>query len=651
MDTLFIALSFVLAGAVLPLLTHRWLRLCKILHTAFLAAGCLTGLYGLYTAWQHLTDPVFSFSWLHVFTLSFSQDSLSAAFLFPVFLLSPVIALYGYHYLEKPGASWRIAVNHFFFSLLVASMLLVTVADNIITFALAWELMSLSSYFLVMYDYEKKESQRAGYLYLLFTQTGALFIFAAFAVCYSYTGSLNFDQFTHLPHTVKLIVFFLALVGFGSKAGVFPLHIWLPHAHPAAPSHVSALMSGVMIKMGIFGILRLYLLLDDPTPIFPQTILVLGILSGVLGVVYALGKHDFKRLLAYHSIENIGIILIGCGLGMLGVSTGNRTMALFGFAGGLLHVLNHALFKSLLFMGAGAVLQKTGIRHLDQLGGLLKTMPITGRTFLTGSVAISGLPPLNGFISEFLIYYAAFQGLTLKGSVFFFSMAAIIALAIIGGLASGCFTKVVGIVFLGEPRSAKGQAATECGLSMRTAMLILAPACLLIGAWPEPFIRLAFAGLHDFAPLVEVTPDILGTIPQNLGLVSRLFLLIFGAIFILRHLLYRSKPISSCTTWGCGFTQGTSRIQYTGTSYAMSMVNFHRPFVKVRTEYTGITKIFPGPTRYSNKVDDIAEISLHHYLIRPLLWGIDKLRWIQHGHIQLYIGYIILTIAMLLLVL
>jgi hydrogenase-4 component B len=651
MDILLIALSLVLAGGALPLLTHRWFRFCKILHTTCLAAGCLTGIYGLYTIWQHQADRTLSLPWLHVFTLSFSLDSLSAAFLLPVFLLSPLIALYGYHYLDKPALSWRVAVNHFFYSLLVAAMILVTVADNIITFALAWELMSLSSYFLVMYDYEKEASQQASYLYLLFTQTGALFIFAAFSVAFTGTGSLAFTQLSQLPHATKLIVFFLALVGFGSKAGVFPLHIWLPHAHPAAPSHVSALMSGVMIKMGIYGIIRLYLLLDDPTPIIPQTILILGILSGVLGVLYALGKHDFKRLLAFHSIENIGIILIGCGLGMQGLSTGNRIMAICGFAGCLLHVLNHAVFKSLLFMGAGAVLQKTGLRHLDQLGGLMKTMPVTGRTFLTGSVAISGLPPLNGFISEFLIYYAAFQGLALNGSVFLFSVAAIIALAIIGGLASGCFTKVVGIAFLGEPRNATGQASGECGRSMQAAMILLALTCLIIGAWPEPFIRLALAGLHDFAPLPDISPEILGAIPHNLGLASRLFLGLFLATFALHRFLYRSKPISSCTTWGCGFTQATARIQYTGTSYAMSMVAFHRPFVKVRTEYTGITKIFPGVTRYANRVDDIAEIGLLRYVIRPLLQGIDKLRWIQHGHIQLYIGYIILTIAVLLLVL
>jgi hydrogenase-4 component B len=650
MDILLTALCLVLASGLLPLFLWRWFDCAKAVHIILLTTGCLTGLYEILLAWNQVAAPSFSCSWLQAFTLSLSLDSLTAFFLLPVFLLTPIIALYGYHYLDKIEQSWRTVVNHFFFSLLVVAMILVTLADNIVTFALAWELMSVSSYFLVIFDHEHEESQQAGTLYLLFTQTGALLVFAAFGLLFQATGSFAFDQMNQAPHTIKLTAFFLALLGFGSKAGVFPLHIWLPHAHPAAPSHVSALMSGVMIKMGVYGILRLYFLLDDPAPVLAQTVLGLGMISGVLGVVHALGKHDIKRLLAYHSIENIGIILIGCGLGMLGISSGNRIMAAFGFAGGLLHVLNHALFKSLLFMGAGAILQKTGLRHLDQLGGLMKTMPVTGRTFLLGSVAISGLPPLNGFVSEFLIYYAAFQGLGLHGSDVLFSMAAIIALAIIGGLASGCFTKVVGIVFLGEPRCETVTKTAEAGLTMRGAMSMIALACLVIGLWPEPFIRFAFHGLRDLAPLAGITPDILGAMPHNLALTARLFLGLLLVLAGCRYLLYRAKPITHGPTWGCGFTRPTSRIQYTGASYAKNMVDFHRPFVKVQTKFSPITKIFPGTTAYASKVEDWAEIGLHRLLIQPLLMVAGKLRWIQHGHIQLYIGYIVLTIAVLLLV-
>ncbi|ADW19330.1 NADH/Ubiquinone/plastoquinone (complex I) [Desulfobulbus propionicus DSM 2032] len=650
MDILLLTLPVLLASGLAPLLTARWFRCCKALHTTLLSAGCLGGLYSLFTFWQHPATATFSCSWLHTFTLSFALDSLGAVFLLPVFLLVPVISLYGYHYLDQATHFRRTALSHFFFSLLTIAMILVTLADNMVTFALAWELMSLSSFALVMHDWEKEQTQSAGYLYLLFTQTGALCIFAAFGLVFQATGSLAFAQMSSIPPGIKLAVFCLTLAGFGSKAGLFPLHVWLPHAHPAAPSHVSALMSGVMIKMGIYGLVRFYFLLDSPTPIFARTILVLGMISGLLGVVYALGKHDLKRLLAYHSIENIGIILIGCGLGMLGLASGNRIMAAFGFAGGILHVLNHALFKSLLFLGAGSILQATGLRHLDQLGGLMRTMPVTGRTFLTGAVAISGLPPLNGFISEFLIYYAAFQGLVLGGTDFLFSMAAIISLALIGGLAAGCFTKVVGIVLLGEPRHTHGREQGDAALSMRAAMVFLALVCVLIGLWPEPFVRFAFAGLASLKPFTAIPGEVSGTIAHHLAVAGRLFLGLLIVLMGCRWLLYRNKPVSQSGTWGCGFTQATSRIQYTGTSYARSLVEFHRPLVRVRTTYPGLGKIFPGSVAYVSKVEDVAELGLHCLLIRPLLKGVEKLRWIQHGHIQLYIGYIVLTIAVLLLV-
>ena len=650
MQILFFALTMFASAGAIPLLAPRRAALARGVSVALTMAGCALGLFALILLARQGQPVSFACSWLRVFSLSFTLDGLSGLFLLPVFLVSPWIALYGFHYLNKSESGWRCAVSLCMFNVLIAAMTLVALADNMLTFALAWELMSVSSYFLVLYDYDKEENRQAGYLYLLFTQTGALFLFAAFGVISAATGSLSFAGMAQLSPTTKLVVFFLALVGFGSKAGVFPLHIWLPHAHPAAPSHVSALLSGVMIKMGVYGIVRFYFLLDDPSQILPRTILILGMVSGVLGVVYALGKHDLKRLLAYHSIENIGIILLGCGLGMLGISSGDRIMAVFGFTGGLLHVLNHAIFKSLLFMGAGAVLQRTGLRHLDQLGGLMKTMPVTGRTFLVGSIAISGLPPLNGFVSEFLIYYAAFLGLAHHDSVFPFAMAVILALALIGGLASACFTKVVGIVFLGEPRTAQGSRATESEPAMRATMMVLALACLLIGLWPQAIVQHIFNGLRHLGPLATVSPEVLGAIPNHLALASRLFLGLLLAVFLLQRLLYRGKPVEHSGTWGCGFTRPTARIQYTGASYAMSLVEFFRPLVTVKTQYPGIAKIFPDQTAYGSKVADLAETGLDRMLIQPLLQILGKLRWIQHGHIQLYIGYIILTIAVLLLV-
>jgi hydrogenase-4 component B len=649
MDTFLLALGVLLAGGFFAILTCRWFSLMKLGYVGISVAGCFLGIYSIATSLQEPDLAAFSATWLHFFTVSFSLDAISTFFLLPIFTICPLAVVYSFQYMNKAEESGRVAINYAFLSLLIISMALVATADNIITFALVWEMMSLSSFFLVMYEYQSEATRKAGYIYLVFTQVGAMFIFAAFALAFSYTDAYEFQALATLPGHIKLVVFFLALVGFGSKAGIFPLHIWLPHAHPAAPSHVSAVMSGVMIKMGIYGIFRLYIALDVTDIIFGEVVLTLGMISGILGVVYALGKHDLKKLLAYHSVENIGIILIGAGVGMMGIASGNTIMAGFGFAGGMLHVLNHSIFKSMLFFGAGAVLQKTGIRHIDQLGGLIKRMPTTGKTFLVGSVSISGLPPFNGFISEFLIYYGAFHGLTLGGSAFIFTMFAILSLAVIGGLAAACFSKVVGVVFLGEPRTDKARGATEAGISLTLPMIFLAVVCLVIGIFPEPFVVAAFQGMTSIKNLSPISNDEISLVAGNLALAGRLILVVFLLSVLVRKILYRKKVISKGPTWGCGFTQPTVRMQYTGTSYAMSIVDFFRPFVRISTNYSGIRRIFPGSTAYESHVNDIAEVALNDRLVTPLLFFLGKLRWIQHGHIQLYIGYIIVTIIILLL--
>lgn len=649
MDTFLLSLIVLLAGGLFALLTYRQFNLMKAGYIAITVVGSLIGLYSIWAPLLGGEIVTFSGRWLHLFTLSFYLDSLSAFFLIPIFVICPLAALYSFHYMDNPDQGGRGAVNYFFLTLLIISMALVATADNLISFALVWELMSLSSFFLVMHEYHKRATRKAGYIYFIFTHVGAMFIFAAFALAYSYTGTYDFISFTGIPASIKVTVFFLALVGFGSKAGIFPLHMWLPHAHPAAPSNISAVMSGVMIKMGIYGIFRLYSILGVTELIFGEALLTLGIISGILGVVYALGKHDLKKLLAYHSVENIGIILIGAGVGMIGIASDNIIMASFGFAGSMLHVLNHSIFKALLFLGAGAVLQKTGVRHIDQLGGLMKRMPVTGKTFLIGSVSISGLPPFNGFVSEFLIYYGAFHGLTLNGSSFIFAMFAILSLAIIGGLAAACFSKVAGVVFLGEPRTEKAAAAVEAGFTVILPMTILAASCLFIGLFPEPFIMAVFQALKSIKAFQPVGINEVALVAGNLAFIARLFLGVFILSILLRKIFYLKKKITHGPTWGCGFTQPTVKMQYTGTSYAMSIVEFFRPFVHIRTNYSGIRRIFPGRTTYESRIDDIAETTLVDGMVSPLLYLLGKFRWIQHGHIQLYIGYIIVTIITLLL--
>ena len=650
MNTFFLSLSLILAGGLAALLLSRQFILMKLVAIGTISAGSLFGLFfSLSRLLGESTAATASWDWLHIFTLSFKLDSLATFFLIPIFVVSPLALIYSFHYMENKEKSLRTAVNYFCFSILVASMVLVVSAANMITFALAWEIMSLSSYFLVVYDYQVKENRTAGFMFFIFAQGGAMFLFAAFAVIFQYTGSFNFNLISQIPDSAKSLVFILAFIGFGSKAGMFPIHTWLPYAHPAAPSHISAILSGVMIKMGIYGILRIYLLLETSTPLIGQIVLVTGMITGVFGVLYAIANQDIKKLLAYSSVENIGIILIGLGIGMIGVTEKNQAMAFFGFAGALMHVFNHSIFKSLLFMGAGAVLHKAKTKNIDQLGGLMKRMPTTGKTFLAGSVAISGLPPFSGFIGEFLIYYGCFQGLECNRYAFILSILAINSLAIIGGLATACFTKVVGLAFLGEPRTKMAANAGEAGFSMRIIMVLMAITCLVIGLVPEPFIRLAFLGVNDIAFLDGYDTASFLLIIRHISMTAALFIAIFIGVSLFRKMLYRKKEIGSGPTWGCAFTQGTVRMQYTGTSYAAEMIDFYRSFVPVRKIYSGLSRIFPGKTTYETTVDDFAEIHSYKGLIKPLLRLMLKLRWIQHGNIQLYISYIILALVVLLL--
>jgi len=649
MNSFFLSISLICIGGLAALFIWRQFILMKTVAVAAIGAGCAIGMID---AIIKLLNPglyAVSFQYLNLFSLSFQIDGLSAFFLIAIFAVCLLAAIYSFHYLDKPEKALRSAANYLFFSLLIVSMALVVTATNMIAFMLSWEIMSLSSFFLVIHDYEKAENRKAGYLYFIFSHVGAMFILASFGILYGHTGSLLFSSGTTVPDSVKLLVLILSFIGFGSKAGVFPFHVWLPHAHPAAPSHISAVMSGVMIKTGIYGIVRLYTSMNIQTALFGEIVLVAGMISGILGVVYALGQHDLKRLLAYHSVENIGIILIGIGIGMVGVSSNNPTMAVLGFSGGLLHVLNHSIFKSLLFMGAGVVIQKTGSRTIDVLGGILKNMKITGCTFLVGSLAISGLPPFNGFVSEFFVYLGAFKGVALDKTAFVLSIMAIISLAVIGGLALACFTKVLGVVFQGEPRSRCAVDVDEKGPAMLVPMLILACACFIIGVFPKMFIFLTLKaipvsglgyGRIPVEPFLQMTAVI--------TLAATVFFIILLAVFTLRLLFYKDKTIGSSGTWGCGFTQPTVKMQYTGTSYAASILEFFRPAAPLKEDHPAICGRFPEKTHYHSHVDDIAERYMEPVAVKPVLWLFDRLRWIQHGDIHLYIGYILLAIVILL---
>nr|WP_319493527.1 proton-conducting transporter membrane subunit [uncultured Desulfobacter sp.] len=639
----------IVLGGFLSLVLARQKTLSKGVAVLLLSAGSLLGLIDSAGMLLNTGEAFASFKYLDLFSLSFHVDGLSAFFLTAIFAVSMMATIYSFHYMENDDAGIKTGVNYFFFSILIASMALVVTAANILTFMISWELMSLSSFFLVIYSHESAENRKAGYLYFVFSHVGAMFLLAAFGLIYGHTGSFDFALMANVPEAVKILIFVFSFIGFGSKAGVFPFHVWLPHAHPAAPSHISAVMSGVMIKTGIYGILRIYTILDFHSPIFGYITLMAGVVSGVLGVVYALSQHDIKRLLAYSSMENIGIILIGLGVGMIGAATGNPLVAVLGFGGGILHVLNHSMFKSLLFMGAGMVLHQTGTRTIDALGGLLKGMKITGTTAIIGSLAICGLPPFNGFVSEFLIYMAGFKAIPLGSVSFAMSIFAIIGLAVIGGLALACFTKVIGVVFQGEPRTKAAENVKEHGFTMLLSMGVLAAACLTIGVYPKMFINMALKAVQALGlDYGQVPVEPFGQITCNISFGALLFIVLLLVVMGIRSFYYRNKTITTSGTWGCGFTQPTVKMQYTGSSYAGSIVEFFSAAAPLTEDHPPIKGRFPLKTHYRSYINDIAELHLNNAVVRPVFYLFDKLRWMQHGDIHLYIGYILLAIILLL---
>ena len=583
-------------------------------------------------------------------------DPLSAWFLIPTLWLSALAAIYGVEYLRSWEGRRSLGPVWFWYCLLVLGMVLVLVARNALLFLVAWELMALASFFLVTFEHERESVREAGWIYFVATHLGTAFLLAFFLLLGRETGSMDFDVWAKQGiHTQGLpgVLFLLAVVGFGTKAGFMPLHVWLPEAHPAAPSHVSAVMSGVMIKTGIYGLLRAFTFLGVPPLWWGWGLIVIGVTSGVLGVLFALAQHDLKRLLAYHSVENIGIIALGLGVGLLGTSTGSPALSVLGFGGALLHVVNHALFKGLLFLGTGAVLHGTGTREIDHLGGLLKRMPWTATVFLIGAAAICGLPPLNGFVSEFLIFLGAFKGgFADGGSVAVPLMAVIAGLALIGGLAVACFTKAFGIVFLGEPRSEHGSHAHETGWLMRLPMLALAAGCVLIGLCAPMVVGRLQPVLENVTgqqPEV-VTANLAGAIDPLAAVVvvsAILLVLLFGLVWFRRSLL-TGRKVESDATWGCGYARPTARMQYTASSFAQPLTDLFRRLLGTRKKLLPPRGYFPTEAALETVTPDLTHEEMYRPMFERVNGWLSQVRWLQHGKVQLYVLYIAVTLLVLL---
>jgi formate hydrogenlyase subunit 3/multisubunit Na+/H+ antiporter MnhD subunit len=584
--------------------------LAQRLSTAVLVAGAAVGLAGAFLALGG-APRTFTAPWSPVgASLSVRLDPLAAFFLLPVLGLPALGSVYGLRYWPQEERGAQSIRLQLFYGLVTGAMTLVCVAANAILFLVAWEVMALAGFLLVLTEHERPDVQRAAFVYLAAAHVGNLALFALFAVLGRMAGSFEFAAMAHLDGHAPLAAwaFGLAVLGFGLKAGLVPLHFWLPGAHAAAPSHVSALMSGVLLKTGIYGILRVTGFFTAPPVSWGGWLLAAGIVSGILGVAFALAQHDVKRLLAYHSVENIGIIAMGIGLALLGRSLGQPALVVLGLGGALLHVVNHATFKGLLFLGAGAVHHATGTRELDRLGGLRRTMPWTAGLFLVGAAAISGLPPLNGFASEWLVYVAAFRALDLRpATTASFAVLAAPALALVGGLAAACFAKVVGTVFLGHPRSPDAQRGHEAAGAMLAPMAALAAVCAVIGLAPAPWVPAlarAAAGWSGLpVELLARTAEDAAASGWKVTLVALLLLALAGALAAWRRgRLGAAQPVAA--TWGCGYDAPTARMQYTGSSFAELLVLRFRWVFFPRKQVHPPAGPFPRHAAFDSHVPD-----------------------------------------------
>jgi len=649
---LLLSLGIIVISGCGALLAWNKPKLATCIGAGGTLAGCAVGMIPALESFFHGTRESLRYAWNVPYGSFFVElDALSAFFLIPIFLLAALAAIYGGQYLMQYKDSKRLALPCFFFNLLVASMAMVCLARNAVLFLIAWEIMAVSSFFLVAFENEKSEVRRASWIYMVATYLGTAFLLPMFLIFGTHAGTLDFDKFAlSLPPHMTSICFILALIGFGAKAGIIPFHIWLPEAHPAAPSHVSALMSGIMIKTGIYGIVRMLTFLGTPPLWWGWLLLALGIISGVLGVLFALAQHDLKGLLAYHSVENIGIITMGLGVGLIGWSTGVPSVAILGMAGGLFHVVNHAMFKGLLFLGAGSVFHATHTRDIDHLGGLIKRMPYTGVSFLIGAVAISGLPPLNGFLSEFLIYLGSLRGaISMETKAAVPLIGAVAGLALIGGLAAACFTKAFGIVFLGEPRSNAARDAHESGGCMVVPMVLLAAGCVAIGLLGM-FIVQAMAGVISGIIGIDASSE-LGIAAGHLGYITlgsiTLLVLIAGGVW-LRHFLLSGRKVGSTVTWDCGYAAPTPRMQYTASSFAQPITELFNIFLRTKKHLHLPGGYFPGPATFETHTSDVSFEKIY----RPLFEGVQRLfsRFLvlQQGSLHLYVLYIVVTLLVLL---
>jgi len=627
--------------------------------------GLALAVFGLQAVWlppQQWTLPL----GLPDLPFHLRLDGLAGFFLLLLGGVSAGITVYATGYFREETAE-RITLIALLYHLFLASMALVILADDAYLFMVAWETMALSSYFLVTTDHQIPATRSAGFLYLLVAHLGAIAILLCFGVMHGGSGDYTFAALreAHLSPAWATVAFLLAFFGFGAKAGMIPLHAWLPEAHPAAPSPVSALMSGIMLKTAIYGMVRvLYDLLGGIRWEWGVLVLVVGAGTTLFGVLYALMQHDLKRLLAYHSIENIGIILLGLGMSMVFLGFGQPAAATLGLIAALYHTLNHAVFKGLLFLGAGSILHSSGLRNLNDMGGLARKMPVTAFYFLIGALAISALPPLNGFVSEWLTFQTALQAPLLQHGVVRSLLPLFAAtLALAGALTAMCFVKVYGVAFLGqarEPRHAVGGAHAgpihDCGAAERIGMAWLAAGCFVLGLFPASFLlmlnRISTTLIGSGLPDSALVSNWLWLVPTRASQASYsplIFLAVILAVTLLTFVLVRRfyhGRVRLAPPWDCGFPAQTSRMQDTADAFGQPIRHVFGPLYRMH-------RVLPGPDdakpRFVLEIEDRHWYWIYLPVARTANFISAKIGLMQRGRISVYLLYSFCTLIALLI--
>ena len=654
-----------------------FIRREKLASAVSFGAGSLSASAGLVTALLFLAGgvgtPAPQYQLLPTFIpyiqFTIRLEPLGAFFLLLISLLGFALSIYSLGYAKGFFGRKNVGVLGAFYNALLLATTLTVLADNLWIFLIAWELMALTAYCLVSFEHEQPETREAGVLYFIMSHIDAGCIMLGFLLLFQASGDYGFaslhDIGAKMTPEKRDAAFLLFLLGFGIKAGIVPLHIWLPAAHPVAPSNVSALMSGVLIKTGVYGLALVCFEFLGPPPLWwGVTVLTIGTVSAVLGVLYALMEHDLKRLLAYHSIENIGIILMGLGAALMFQHGNHTTLATLALIAGLYHTINHASFKGLLFLGAGAVLHATHTRNMEEMGGLAKRMPQTAFYFLIGAVAISALPPLNGFVSEWLTYQALLQGFgttqSLMRLIFPLSGA---MLALTGALAAACFVKAFGITFLAQPRSSHASDAHEVAPSMRAGMAILTVACVLLGLFPTVFIQLLdpltqqLTGEHLSSQLSLAKGLVLTSLAEKTGTISTLGIVLMGLCLLpipfgLWLVFSRNTKTRRGPTWDCGLRGLTPQMEYTATGFSkpirMIFKALFRPRRDVQREYD-FSPRFATSLRFESHIEEVFETRIYRPARIWILRASRRIRGIQAGSIHAYLLYIFITLLLLLL--